>query len=162
MFSGYLKLDGIDGESQADGHEKEIDLLSFSWGASNPGSGAYGSGSGTGVVTVSDFVITKRMDSSSALLAQACCSGLIAENAVVVFRKQSGGAPVEYVKYTFNGVLVSGYSASGAMGGGDDVPTESVSFNFDKWQIDYVPQADTGSGQGNVHGGWDVRKIATI
>ena len=32
----FLKLDGINGESKDEKHAKEIDLLAFSWGASQP------------------------------------------------------------------------------------------------------------------------------
>jgi type VI secretion system secreted protein Hcp len=34
----FLKIDGIDGESQKKGHEKEIDIISFNFGAAQHGS----------------------------------------------------------------------------------------------------------------------------
>ena len=34
----FLKIDGIEGESKDSKHAKEIDLLSWSWGASQTGS----------------------------------------------------------------------------------------------------------------------------
>jgi type VI secretion system secreted protein Hcp len=41
--------------------------------------------------------------------------------------------------------------------GGDDAPTESVSFVFGKMQIDYQPQGPDGKPLGGaVHGGWDA------
>ena len=43
----FLKIDGIKGESQDKTHKEEIELLSFSWGVSNAGSGAFGMGSGS-------------------------------------------------------------------------------------------------------------------
>ena len=38
----FLKIDGIEGESKADKHKDEIDLQSFSWGATQSGSFAAG------------------------------------------------------------------------------------------------------------------------
>ena len=35
-FDMFLKVDGIDGESLLKGHEKEIDVLAWSWGVSTP------------------------------------------------------------------------------------------------------------------------------
>ena len=43
-FDTFLKLTGIEGESTAKGMEKQIEVYSFSWGASNPST--VGSGSG--------------------------------------------------------------------------------------------------------------------
>ena len=43
----FLKIKGIQGESKDAKHTNEIDIHSFSWGASQPGSFAHGSG-GTG------------------------------------------------------------------------------------------------------------------
>ena len=48
----FLKIDGIDGESQDDKHKDEIQIQSFSFGASNAGSGGVGTGSGSGKVSV--------------------------------------------------------------------------------------------------------------
>ena len=45
-----LKIAGVTGDSKIDGHEGEIDLLSASFGTSNPSSRAYGGGAGTAKV----------------------------------------------------------------------------------------------------------------
>ncbi|HUL67278.1 MAG TPA: type VI secretion system tube protein Hcp, partial [Burkholderiaceae bacterium] len=47
----HLKLGDIKGESTDDKHKDEIDVESWSWGASNPGSMARGGGGGTGKVS---------------------------------------------------------------------------------------------------------------
>src|SRR5258706_2189744 len=44
----FLKLKGIEGESSDKTHKNEIELLSWSWGATNAGSHASGSGGGAG------------------------------------------------------------------------------------------------------------------
>ena len=51
----HIKLGDIKGESTDDKHKDEIDVESFSWGASNPGSMSHGGGGGTGRVSFSDL-----------------------------------------------------------------------------------------------------------
>ena len=54
----FLKLDGIQGESKADKHSDEIDVLSFSWGETQSGTFAVGGGGGSGKVSMQDFHFT--------------------------------------------------------------------------------------------------------
>ena len=37
----FLKIDGIPGESTDDRHKDEIDILSYAWGESQPGTGMH-------------------------------------------------------------------------------------------------------------------------
>ena len=61
----YLKLDGIEGEAVSTGFEKQIQLLSFSWGGSQTTSVAGTGGSGAGKVDLSDLSVMKYYDKSS-------------------------------------------------------------------------------------------------
>ena len=72
-YDAFLKLDGLTGESQKDGHVGDIDIMSFSWGASNSSSVGTGTGVSVGKVTVSDFSIMKSTDMVSTVLFQKCC-----------------------------------------------------------------------------------------
>ena len=54
----FLKIDGIQGESKADKHKDEIDIQSFSWGATQSGTFAGGGGGGAGKVSMQDFHFT--------------------------------------------------------------------------------------------------------
>src|SRR5262249_28195922 len=58
----YLKLDGVDGEAQDTDHQNQIEILSFSLGVTNQGSGAIGVGSGSSRANVQDLYITKHVD----------------------------------------------------------------------------------------------------
>src|SRR4051794_28860352 len=60
----FLQLDGIKGEAQDDKYKDEIDVLAWSWGASQSGTTHGGSGSGGGKVSVQDLSITKYIDKS--------------------------------------------------------------------------------------------------
>jgi type VI secretion system secreted protein Hcp len=155
-FDAFLKLDGITGESQKDKHVGEIDLLSFSWGASNSTSVGTGTGPASGKVSMSDFSIMKSTDSSSPPLFQKCCDGSVIATGVVTLQKQTGaGGPIAYLVYNFTNVYVTSIQWSGS-GGAGDTPMESVSFTFEVATADYTPQNDDGSAGNPVHGGWDI------
>src|SRR5919197_1518553 len=64
----FLHVDGIKGESRDAQHKDDIDVLAWSWGASNSGSAHMGGGGGSGKVNVQDLSITKYVDKSSPLL----------------------------------------------------------------------------------------------
>ncbi len=64
----FLKLDGVTGESADSKHKNEIDILSWSWGASQSGTTHMGSGGGGGKVSVQDLHLTKYLDKSSPTL----------------------------------------------------------------------------------------------
>ena len=44
MFDAFLKINGIEGESQDDKHKNQIEILSYSFGASQTATGAASSG----------------------------------------------------------------------------------------------------------------------
>jgi type VI secretion system secreted protein Hcp len=51
----FLKLNGVTGESKDKVHNKEIDILSWSWGMLNSGTAHVGGGAGSGKVSVQDL-----------------------------------------------------------------------------------------------------------
>ncbi len=54
-FTGYLKIEGIDGESKRADHEGEIDCFGVEFNASQMSSSSVGSGRTRGRATLSDF-----------------------------------------------------------------------------------------------------------
>jgi type VI secretion system secreted protein Hcp len=159
-FDAFLKIQTPDvaGESTDSKHTGEIEISSFSFGAHNTTTiGSATGGAGAGKVTFSSFSIMKKTDKTSPLLFQANASGTHYQKCVVTLRK-AGGTPVEYLKYTFGTVFVESIQWSGSTGG-DDTPTESVSFVYGQLQIDYQPQGADGKAVGGaIHGGWDATK----
>lgn len=53
----YMKVEGMTGESQDSNHKGWTDVLSFNWGASQPGNMAAGGGGGSGKVNYQDLRI---------------------------------------------------------------------------------------------------------
>jgi type VI secretion system secreted protein Hcp len=159
-FDAFLKIEGIDGESTRKGFEKQIELISFSWGASNPTTiGSAGAGGGAGKASVSSFNCLKITDAASAPLFQACCAGKHFPKAKVTLRKAGGDSPVDYLVYEFEKVYIESVQWSGASGG-DDRPTESVSLAFGKVTVTYTPQADQGATGSPVVASWDITTVS--
>ena len=154
----FIKFDGIDGESQDKDHKSWSDLLSFSWGLHKAGAGTTGQTRRRGVVTVEDVVVTKQVDKSSPKLAEGVCLGKIFPKVEIHDTTTYGdGARATFLKYELKNVMVSSHNISAA-GGGDAVPTETVSLNFAEVKQTYVEYDNKGSKKGNVEMGWKVEE----
>src|SRR5688500_12272034 len=136
-FDTFIKIKDVEGEAMQGNHVGEIEILSFSWGASNPTT--VGSGTGglsAGKAEVSRFNIMKKSDKASPVLFQACCNGKHFADAVVTLNKASGErGQSPFLKYTFTDCMIESVQWSGSTGG-DDTPTESVSIAFAKVEIE--------------------------
>jgi type VI secretion system secreted protein Hcp len=149
----FLKLDGITGESQDAKHKGEFDLLSWSWGASNP-TAVGGTGIGSSKAAVSEFSFSKYVDIGSPNLMLNCLSGKHIPTASITVRK-AGENPVEYLKIKLSDVMISSFNVGASAGDGDRVQ-ESVSIAFAKIDFVYTQQTATGGAGGSANAGWDV------
>ena len=152
----FLKIDGVTGESKANGHVGEVEVFSFSLGASNPSSVAYGHGSGAGKVDISSLSIQKQVDTASAKLFQNCASGKHFGTGTLVIREAGGDKPVEYYKLEMAECFIDSVSWGGSAGGGK--PSESVAVSFSSLKITYFPQNEDGSQGTQQQGSWDIKK----
>lgn len=159
-FDTFLKIKGVEGEAMQAKHVGEIEIFSFSWGASNPTTvGSSSGGLSAGKVSLSSFNIMKKSDKASPILFNACCSGKHFDSAIVTMNKASGDAgQAPFLKYTFTDVMIESVQWSGSSGG-DDTPTESVSLAFAKVEIEYQQQDAKGAVGKPVLGSWDLQKV---
>ena len=151
----FLKIDGIDGESLQKGHEKEIEIMSFSWGESNAGSFSGNLGGGSGKVSMQDFHFTVPVNKASPKLFLACATGEHIKSAVLVCRK-AGKEQQEFLKWKFSDLLISSYQTGGSSDGGV-LPIDQVSFNFSKIEVSYAPQKQDGSLDAALPAGYDLK-----
>ena len=136
LFDAFLKIDGITGETRTG----EIQLESFSWGASNPasaGGGTGGGGGGAGKVSLQDFSFTALAGKQSHQLFEALARGTTVGSALLTINHKT-----ETLTIKFTEVFISSYkidegglfSEKCVEGGLPAVqlgaPVESVSFNF--------------------------------
>jgi type VI secretion system secreted protein Hcp len=174
-FDTYLLIgDGKTGATGTAGEATAADLkpptgwiaiYSFSWGASNPTTVGSGStGLSAGKVAVSSFNIMKKTENSSCDLFQACCNGQHYPTAQVVMRKAAGAAGKQavFLQYDFTDIMIESIQWSGSSGG-DDTPTESVSFAFAKVKISYSKQDEkTGAATPANNASWDSTAVGAL
>jgi len=153
----FLKIDGIQGESQDKTHKNEIEIESFSWGAAQTGTASHGGGMGAGRVSVQDFNFMMQVNKASPKLFLACAQGEHIKNAVLTCRK-AGKEQQEYLKVTFTDLLVSNYLTSGS-GGGGAAPMDQISLNFSKMEMEYKEQKADGSLGGAIKAHYDLKTV---
>jgi len=151
----FIKIGDAGGESADSKHSGEIDVLSWSWGMTQSGTGHVGGGSGSGKVSVQNLTFTKYIDKSSPKLMLSCCNGKHYPEALLTVRK-AGEKPVEYVKIKMTEVIISSVSTGGS--GSEDRLTENVTLNFVTVAVDYTPQKKDGSPDSPVTMKWDIAK----
>lgn len=137
----FLKLDSITGESTASEHDKEIEILSWSHGFSQPTSSVRASsGSTVEKVNHSDISITKYLDASTDDILKMCWTGKQIKTGTITCLRSDGSEDnkhVIYLKIELEEIIVSNYRISG---GGGDLPIENISLNYGKVKYTYLPQ----------------------
>jgi type VI secretion system secreted protein Hcp len=152
----FLKIDGIQGESQDKTHKNEIQLESFSWGAIQSGTASHGGGMGAGKVNMQDFHFVMQINKASPKLMLSCCQGEHIKNAILTCRK-AGKEQQEYLKITFTDLLVSSYQTAGS-GQTDVVPMDQVSLNYTKIEMEYKEQKPDGTLGGAIKAFYDMKQ----
>lgn len=153
QVDAFLKLEGIKGESTDSKHKDEIEVLNWSWGMQNAGTGHYGAGSGAGKVQVSDINIVKRVDSSTPVLMKSCAKGDHIKKGTLVVRN-AGGDQLEYFKIELGEILVSSLQAHSDQG--SPLLLEQVALNFKTFKVTYVPQKESGGAGAPSEFGYDL------
>jgi type VI secretion system secreted protein Hcp len=151
----FLKIDGIEGESQDSKHKNEIHLESWSWGETQTGTMSAGGGGGAGKVNMQDFHFVMQVNKATPKLILACAGGDHIKKATLTCRK-AGKTQQEFLVYNFSDVLVSSYQT----GGNKDevIPTEQVSLNYTKIEVEYKAQKADGSLDGGIKAGWNLKE----
>jgi type VI secretion system secreted protein Hcp len=149
----FIKIGDINGESKDHKHKESIDVLAWSWGASNSGTAHVGGGQGAGKVNVNDLSFTKYIDKSSPELFLHTCNGKHITKAVLTIRK-AGENPVEYLTITMEDLVVTSISTGGS--GGEDRLTENVTLNFAKVKVLYKEQDTKGGTSAVPETGWNI------
>jgi type VI secretion system secreted protein Hcp len=145
----FLKLAGIDGESVDKAHAKEIDVLEWTWGVSNPG--PVGS---SGTPSVQDLVVKKYVDKASPALLLKTLNGTPIADATLVVRSSASGTPVDIIKIVLTTVFVRSISTGGST---DSVGLEeNISLGFSKVTYTYTPINSSGGAGTPISTSWDL------
>jgi len=157
-FAGYVKIDGIEGDSKQDGFEKQIELVGFEHKIYQP---AGVSASGRGALTVSQsehhpFVLVKEQDKATPKIMQYASNGAHIPKVEVTLCRQAGHKPIAYLKYEFEDVVVTSYEPTGDTDG-DGLPEEKVGLAYGKIKATYTDSDSTGKALGQIAAEFDRR-----
>lgn len=151
-YKVYLKLDGIEGEAQAKGYEKWIELQSFSFEVQNnsaAASTASGSGSGASKADPSPIVLNKNFDSSSIPLFLSSVTGKWIEKGQLVFVRADSEDNRPSIIIDLEKVRVSSFRLFET--------NESIELNYGSIAIKYNMIGPNGKIT-PITGGWDFMK----
>ena len=153
--NAYLIIDGRPGPSTS--KQDAIDILSFSFGASQTaviGVGSSGGEARAGRANLADISIMKVVDKVSPLLFDDCVTGNYLKKVDIIYDKPMGDSQEDYFKIHMEDALITSIQLSGS----SENPVESISFAFSKVKVSYNPEED-GSLKGFIDKGFDVLKL---
>jgi len=148
----FAKLGDIKGESQDSKHKDEIEILSWSWGVTQSGSMAHGSGGGSGKANFNDFSFTHYVDKASPVLLKVCATGDHLKDATITVRK-AGKGQQEFLIIKMNDIIVTSVTPGGS---GEQI-SESIALQCAKVDLEYKPQKADGSLDAGVHFKYDIK-----
>jgi len=132
----YVQYEGIKGNTTADGYKDHLTVNSVQFGVGRGISMEPGNLSNREATrpTISEITVTKVADTSSTALFKEAVTGSAGKKVVIKFVQTGSDKLIEYMTYTLEDCLVSGYSIS-ADSEGD--PMESISLSFAKVMVNY-------------------------
>src|SRR5664279_5078007 len=140
----FLKLDGVQGESQDPDHKNEIQIEGFRLNCMSPRDSF--TGQATGIRRWSHLTIRAKVDMSTPLLFQKIATNAPIPKAVLACRKAGGGA-VTYFMVTLTNVAVAKVQA----GDRENVaPQCEFDLAFGTIEIRGQPQTSLGTSGGNI------------
>ncbi|MBU8543837.1 MULTISPECIES: Hcp family type VI secretion system effector [Roseomonadaceae] len=136
----FIKYGDLKGEATAEGYKDWMEVNSMQWGVGRGISSGVGGGSKREATapSVSEIVVTKTMDAISPLMLKESIGGDAKTVKIEMTQTDGAGKHVAYQKYILTNTLISGYSISS----GGDRPSESLSFNFTKFDSEYIKVDD--------------------
>ncbi len=155
MADIFLKIPGVDGESQDEKHKDEMQIDSYHVGGTQPVFGHQGTGLGAGKAMVHDMQLTKHHCKASAMLFISMLNGKHFPEATLTVRK-AGEFPLDYLIIKMEDVIVSSHNSKSDPAGG--VGTEHFALHFSTIEFTYVPQNKDGSAGAKIVKKHDIVK----
>ena len=136
-------------------HKDEIEVLSCSWGVTNAGSMAHGSGGGEGKARFHDLSFMHNVDKASPVLMQACATGAHIKEATITHRK-AGKGQQEYLdrqdERRHHHRRARTAAAAATTADGERQPARSP-----RSTLEYKPQKPDGSLDAGIHFKYDLK-----
>ena len=142
--AGFIKFDGIPGESTDSGHKQWIDIQSMEWGMEQEVSTDTSGGGGAGKVNFDKLLVTKSLDKSTPLLMQACATGKPIPTMTLELVRSGSDQREPYLVITMTDVVVASVRTSTSAADGVP-PLETITLNYSKVVFSYTPQNPDGT-----------------
>jgi type VI secretion system secreted protein Hcp len=141
----FLKIPGINGESQAQGYLGWIQIDSFAESFVNNTAtrGGTGAGGGRERTSCQDLHLSKVLDKTSAELAMAVATGHPYTPVLLVALRTSGDQPVEFLRFTLHNVVITSVAFAGDTG--TSARIETLVLRPTRIDVQYTPQNADGS-----------------
>jgi len=134
----YLRLNGIIGDSQDQGHVGDIEIMNASFGVSQAGLALSGGGAGATRSQFTPITIQKAADKTSPLLFVNCALGKSITSAKISFRNIGGPqAPYDYLTIDLGTVFISSFNIDCT--NGDALVNETVGIAYGAMKITFQP-----------------------
>jgi type VI secretion system secreted protein Hcp len=153
----FMKIDGVDGESSDDAHDKWIEILSYSHGVKQPVSGASATGGRTGGrADFKDLEVEKTIDNSTCDLNIKCAKGEHIPKIELELCLATGDKHC-FMKYELEDCIVTSITPGGSKT--DEIkPTEKVTFAYGKIKWEYTPIDHAGAPGSSTDRTWSLEK----
>lgn len=151
----YLKIDGVNGESEDERHRNWIEVQGVLYAVHQPRADAISTAGGhtTGRADLYPITFTKLADLASPVLLQTCAAGKTLPKAYFEFMRADGdGKPIPYFKIELENLIIASITPDSGEGG---IIAERVQLAYAKIKWHYLKQSIRGGTQGNTQGGWD-------
>jgi len=155
-YDMFLYIEGLPGESTDDDHDNWIDVLSYSWGVSQPSAGSMSSGTSRSSERSLhlDFTVTKMLDKTSPKLALYCSNGQHITEAILVIRR-ADEAGTQIMQYRMTDLVISSVFVNG-IAGQEMRPTEEIGLAYTQIEWIYTELNELGMAKGNVEAYWNL------
>jgi type VI secretion system secreted protein Hcp len=149
-----MKIGTIKGNETSKGHEEWIRVESFQFGVGRGISTPTGSTKNreASAPSMSEITVTKGMDQSSPYLFSESAIGVKGLKVQFHFVTTAGDKLETYLEIELDNTLISGYSISS----GGERPAESISLNYTKFVMKYIPRKEDHAKEAPHPAGYDL------
>ena len=137
----HLEIKDIEGDSIADRYEKQIDCMSWGWGAMNHSDASRGSGMAQTTSTVQNLNVNTYMGTASVNLMACAMSGKHLGDVKLHCTKSDGKSSMEWYTLILTDAMITSCNAGGSE---HDMGNDSVTLSFKKIQQQYFSQDNKG------------------
>jgi len=152
----YVEWDGIKGDVTAEGYKDQIEVNSLQFGVgrgiTSPSGGSKDRESSA--PQISEITVSKPMDKATPNLFEAACMGT-GKTVKLHFAMTAPGSGTlsDFLSYELSDVLLAGYSVSSP---GGNQPRESLTLNFTKIIMKYIPGGADNTAEPPLPFGWNL------